>query len=285
MTSKIGPVRLSCLIAGFAVLAACSREPPAAPVAASPPAPDFTGIWSGNFTTQKNEFWQVEDFTACFAGCTPTSRAYFGQLLDDPANDSRSVQELFGQTIGFMRQELAAKSTPAGIALQEDNTEGNDPTINCQPYGLVRAAVNPLPLRIRKDGDNLVIDYEEWNQSRTIFMDGRGHPDNAGHERLGHSVGHYEGDVLVVDSAGLKGDIYYSFQSGGAYSDEATVVERYHIEDSPRRLVLEMTVTDPVTLREPHVLAKTWLYTPDVEMIDDRCGDTPGVPQPPGQQI
>jgi hypothetical protein len=238
--------------------------------------PDFTGIWSGNFTTQDNEFWQVEDFTACFAGCTPTSRAYFTGLLDDPANDERSVQALWDQTVGFMRRELAEKSTPEGLALQEAGTPANDPTLLCKPYGLVRAAVNPLPMEIRREGQHLVFDYEEWNQSRTIYMDGREHPADLEPTRLGYSVGHFEGDELVIESTGIEGDIYYSFQSGGAHSDEATVVERYRLEEDPRRLVLELTVTDPVTLTAPHVLEKIWLPTPDLEMVEDSCRDVPG---------
>lgn len=238
--------------------------------------PNLTGIWSGNFTTQDEEFWQVEDFTACFAGCTPTSRQYFADLIDDPANDERPIRELWDQAVGFMRRELAEKATPEGLALQNANNSANDPTILCQPYGLVRAAVNPLPMAIRDEGDHLVIQYEEWNQSRTVYMDGRGHPADLTPTRLGHSVGRYDGGALVIDSKGVTGDIYYSFQSGGAYSDRASVVERYTLADNPRRLLLEMTVTDPVTLREPHVIDKIWLSTPDVEMIEDRCGDVPG---------
>lgn len=268
-----------CVLAGSLTTFACSVDAPpptAAPAAAAPP--DFTGIWSGSFTTQKHELWQVEDLTACFAGCTPTSRAFLAGLLDDPANEQRSVQELWNQSIGFMRQELAAKSTDAGLALQEANTEANDETILCKPYGLVRAAVNPLPIEIRRVGADLVIVYEEWNQSRTIHMDGSALPAGLAPTRLGYSVGRYEGDALVVETAALSGDIYYSFQSGGAYSDQATVLERYHLEDDPRRLVLEMTVTDPVTLREKHVIAKTWLQTPDVQLLTDSCGDIPGKP-------
>jgi hypothetical protein len=250
----------------------------AGPVAAQNGHPDFTGIWSGNFTTQDDEFWQVEDFTICFAGCTPTSREYFGKLLDDPANDARPVRELWNQTTAFMRQELAEKSTPRGLELQAANNSANDPTLLCQPYGLVRAAVNPLPMRIRTDGGNIVIDYEEWNESRTIYMDGRGHPADLTPSRLGHSIGRYEGDTLVVDSTGIQGDIYYSFQSGGAYSDQVHVVERYTLHDDPRRLIAELTVTDPSTLRAPQVIEKIWLYTPDLVMIEDRCGDIPGKP-------
>ena len=121
--------------------------------------PDFTGIWSGNFTTKDNEFWQLEDFTLCFAGCTPTSRQHFSSLIDDSANDDQSVQELLGQMDGFVRQELAEKSTPEGLALQETNTMANDPTLQCKPYGLVRAAANPLTMAIRQDGEHLIIEY------------------------------------------------------------------------------------------------------------------------------
>ena len=248
------------------------------PVWAQSPRPDFTGVWSGNFTTQDHEFWQVEDFTACFVGCTPAARAYFANLLDDPANDDRPVQELWGETTAYMRRELAAKATPEGLALQNANTPANDPTILCEPYGLVRQAANPLPLAIRSDGEYLVIDYEEWNQSRTIYMDGRGHPADPAPSLLGHSIGRYEGDALVIESTGLTADLYYSFQSGGGYSEQAHVLERYTIEESPRRLVLELTVTDSVTLREPHVIAKTWLWTPELEMIEDSCEDIPGKP-------
>jgi hypothetical protein len=236
----------------------------------------FEGVWSGVFTTQGNAFWQVEDF-GCFAGCTPGSYAYLVKLLDDPANDDKSSQELMGLSYAFMRKELASKSTPAGLALQKKNTPTNDPTLLCKPYGLVREAVDPLPISIRNEGRNLVIDYEEWNETRTIHMDGGGPPaSSAKATPLGYSVGRYEGDTLVIETTHISPDIYFSFESGGAYSGQTRVVERYTVLDNPRRLSLKMTVTDPVTLREPQVIVKTWLWTPDVKLVKDRCKDVPG---------
>ena len=237
---------------------------------AQPQHPNFEGVWSGVFTTQDNGFWQVEDFT-CFPGCTPTSYKYLVGLLDDPANDKKPLEE-------FMRKELADKSTAAGVALQNRNTPENDPTILCKPYGLVREAVNPLPIAIRSVGRNLVIDYEEWNETRTIYMHGENPPPNPEPTPLGRSFGHYEGDALVIETTGISPDIYYSFQSGGGYSDRATVVERYTLRDNPRRLFLEMRVEDPVTLRAPHNIMKTWLWTPDVTLVKDSCKDVPGKP-------
>lgn len=269
------PMRLIVMTAA-ATLAACGTDGGAPAI--SPPAarPDLTGVWSGAFTTQQSEYWELEDLTACFPGCTPGARAYYASLIENPANDETPVQQLWGMTTGFMRQELAKKSTPEGLAIQAANTEATDPNFRCEPYGLARAAVNPLPIEIRQDGQHVTIIYEEWNQSRTIYMDGRPHPANLAPTRLGHSVGRYEGEALVVETKGIEANLYYDFQSGGGHSAEATFVERYTVADDPRRLELEMTVTDPVTLLEPHVIHKTWLATPDVALVEDRCGDVPG---------
>lgn len=257
-------------------LAACTADPPSEPIAASSAPPDFTGVWSGAFTSQKNEFWQLEDLTACFPGCTPAARAYYASVIENPANDAMPVQALWGMATVFMREELAKKSTPEGLAIQTANTEASDPNFRCVPYGLVRAAVNPLPIEFRKDGEHITIVYEEWNQSRTIFMDGREHPANLAPTRLGHSVGRYDGDALVVETKGIEANLYYDFQSGGGHSAQATVVERYTLADNPRRLEVDMTVTDPVTLLEPHTIHKTWLSTPEIQLVEDRCGDVPG---------
>ncbi len=249
----------------------------ARPALAESPHPSFEGVWSGVFTTQDNDYWQVEDFS-CFAGCTAKSYAYMKSLLDDPANDSKSVEQLQGKAYASMRTELAQKSTPAGVALQSKSQPDNDPTLHCQPYSLVREAVDPLPIMISAEGRNLVIRYEEWNEQRTIHMDGAPPPAGLEPTPLGYSVGRYDGDALVIDTTALTPDIYFSFLSGGGYSGSATVHERYTIHDAPKRLVLEITVEDPVTLKEPFVLQKTWLSTPNVRLVEDRCKDVPGVP-------
>jgi len=275
------PRPLAALLA-TTVLCACGTDDAASPDTAISPAaaavshPHFTGVWSGAFTTQKSEFWELEDLTACFPGCSPTARTYYASLIEDPANDDKPVTELWGMATAFMREELAKKSTPEGLAIQTANTPETDPNFRCVPYGLVRAAVNPLPIEIQEDGEHLKIVYEEWNQSRTISMDGRDHPANLTPSRLGHSVGRYEGDALVIETKGIEANLYYDFQSGGGHSAEAAVVEHYVIAEDPRRLELEMAVIDPVTLLEPHVIHKTWLSTPEIQLVEDRCGDVPG---------
>jgi hypothetical protein len=174
-----------------------------------------------------------------------------------------------------MREELAKKSLPEGIAIQE-HSAAPDTSFRCVPPGLARAAVTPLPLEIRHGDGTVTIAYQESNRSRTIYLDGRARPANQGPTPLGHSVGRYDGDVLVVQTTGVEPNRYYASQSGGGHSAEAKFVERYAIAESPRRLTLEMTITDSVTLLEPHVIQQAWLATPDVRLVEDRCGETLG---------
>jgi hypothetical protein len=238
----------------------------------------FEGTWSGVFTTQDHEYWQVEDFS-CFAGCPLPAYRYMQGLLDDPANDDRPLEEITGETMRFARRYLEERSTPEGLAQLDMPIPANDPsdrTLACSPYGFVRQSTNPLPLIIRREGEHLVIDYEEWSLSRTIYMDGRGHPDDLVSSPLGYSVGRYEDDDLVVETKGLTPD--FLFIGGGRHSGEAKGTERYSLDENPRRLQLELTIEDPVMLRGPYVLTKTWLHTPEVELLEDSCEDLPAQP-------
>ena len=239
--------------------------------------PDLEGVWSPVFTTQDNEFWQVEDF-ACFTGCTAGMYKYLQSLLDDPANDETPFTALMGQAYGYSARQTTEKLTEAGLKLQAEVSQETDPNIRCQAYGLIREATNPLPMQITRNGDNLFVQYEEWNQTRTIFLDGREHPENPVPSLQGHSIGYYDGDVLVVETVGLQPTYFYTHLGGGGHTEQARVVERYTILEDPRRLTLELSMTDPVTLKEPYILTKIWLYTPEVELLVDSCEDTPAQP-------
>lgn len=256
---------------GAAAIAAAAASAHGAP-------PDFTGVWSGSITTQDHPYWQIEDHL-CFAGCPKIFRERLAGLLDDPANEAQPTDALTRLAFEAMTQDRLGRSTPEGRARIEA-TRTIDLKTYCEPYGLVREAMNPLPMIVRATADGLAIEYEEWSLARRIHLDGRPHPADLAPTPLGHSVGRYEGDSLVIETAGISGDYLMGLVSPtirwGSYSDAASVVERYTIKEDPRRLELELTLTDPVTLTEPYVWTKTWLDTPEVELVTDSCEDVPG---------
>jgi hypothetical protein len=248
----------------------------AAPAPASA-EPSLDGTWSGIMTSRHDDYWQVEDWL-CFNGCTDEGLAHLKDLLADPKNDPVPAMALIGQTWGFMRASFRPKVIGKGVEIFDTIDDSNDPTLNCQPYGFAREVVNALPIKIRADGKNLVIDYEEWTQTRTIYLDGREHPKHPKPTPLGHSIGHYEGGVLVVDTVGLSPDIFYPQYAGGGYSERAHARERYTVLENPKRLRLDLWLEDPTMLNTPFEVHKVWLYKPDLKLVHDSCKDYPTKP-------
>ena len=96
----------------------------------------------------------------------------------------------------------------------------------------------------------------DGNRIRRIFTDGRQHPDDPDLTIHGHSVGHWEGDTLVVDTVGFTTDTFLGNQ-GMRHSDKMRIVERFRLA-APDQLEVQTTITDPQALTKP--LARTAVY-------------------------
>ena len=156
-----------------------------APAQSADPVAPFVGTWSGVFTTQENEYWTFADIQ-CFVGCAQDFYDDLSRLLADPANDATPVFALSGQANTASLAALDAMLTPAGRLVRAANQPENDPKfLNCQPYGFVREVTNPLPMLISRDGDHLLVRYEEWSLLRPIYMDGRAQPTHSTPSLLG----------------------------------------------------------------------------------------------------
>jgi hypothetical protein len=242
----------------------------AAAQTADPVAP-FLGTWSGVFTTQENEYWTFADIQ-CFVDCPKDFYDRLSALLADPANDATPAFALSGQANTASLAALDAMLTPLGKQVRAANKPENDPKfLNCQPYGFVREVTNPLPMRISRDGEHLLVRYEEWSLHRPIYMDGRPQPTRSTPTLLGHAVGRVENGALIVETTRVTPDLI-SDSSQAGHSGELTAVERYTVRDKPRRLELTLTLTKPL------VVTKTWLYTPEIELVQDTCNQQPGKP-------
>jgi len=128
----------------------------------------------------------------------------------------------------------------------------DDPTAHCFPPGVPRAMWIPEGFEITQTRDYIVFMHERvaW---RIVPLDGRAHlPDNM---RLweGDSVGHWEGDTLVIDTTNLNGKEWLD-EGGEIISYAAHVVERFTPVD-PDTLNYEATVTDPVVYTQPWTVA------------------------------
>ena len=104
-----------------------------------------------------------------------------------------------------------------------------DPTSKCLPQGMPRFMVASYPLEILQTKGQVTIIAEWSSQVRRIFTDGRSQPpaDEVDITFNGHSVGKWEGQVLVVDTIGIRGDTSFD-ASPLTHSDQMTVSERIY---------------------------------------------------------
>jgi hypothetical protein len=80
----------------------------------------------------------------------------------------------------------------------------DDPTARCQPTGVPSLNTYPMPFKIVQTPALIVVLYENNTDFRQIFTDGRAQPQDPAPTWMGYSVGHWEGDTLVVNSTGFN---------------------------------------------------------------------------------
>jgi hypothetical protein len=111
--------------------------------------------------------------------------------------------------------------------------------------------------------DRVTLYYSEWTARRTVYLDGREPPADLEPSLLGFSVGHYEGDTLVVETVGISAN---HSNAGFAHTDQLTATERFSRSADGDRLELEATFRDPPTLSKPIVMARAWTWAPGEEI-------------------
>jgi hypothetical protein len=161
--------------------------------------------------------------------------------------------------LGFTKQEPPLQ--PTALQIYQANRKGitdarlkgrddSDPSNSCYPPGPTRIFTAPRPFEIRQTAVEVYILSEMDHWVRRIYMDGRGHPDGYPSTWMGHSIGKYEGNTLVVDTAAINETTWID-SLGHPHSDALHLVERF------RRLNHD-TLEIEVTFEDPKVYTKSW---------------------------
>ena len=136
----------------------------------------------------------------------------------------------------------------------------DEPTADCAPKGMAFIMENPYPMEFVDEGDRILLYIEEYDLVRIFYMTQEAVPANPEPSLLGHSVGHWEGDTLVVETTHIN---YPHFDKTGIPQTEAVRnLERFAVNEEGSRLEYSVTVTDPAIFTEPVVMTKTWAYRP-----------------------
>lgn len=155
---------------------------------------------------------------------------------------------------------------PKVQALAKDNEA--DPEVHCFMLGTPRVTTWPFPFKIIQSPKETVILYEAMRTFRDIPTDGRGHRPELDETYMGDSVGHWEGDTLVVDVTSFN-DKTYIVGGGTIHSNQMHVVERY-TPTTDGRIHYEAVVDDPKVLKGPwKVMDGTFNHPVGDDMISE----------------
>ena len=125
----------------------------------------------------------------------------------------------------------------------------DDPEGHCLPPGVPRVMYTPHPMEFLQLPNRIVIIYEIGTLWRIVWMDGRQHPTDPNPTFLGDSIGHWEGDTLVVDVVGFNTRTWLEL-AGHPHGEKLHVIEKFSRPDF-NTLHYEATIDDPEYYTEP----------------------------------
>src|SRR2546422_1123899 len=146
----------------------------------------------------------------------------------------------------------------------------DDPVTNCLPTG--PSEILNAMYRIIQTPTIVALLYESGTgRYRQIYMDGRKLPKDPNPTWLGYSVGHWEGDTLVVESAGFN-DRSWLDRVGHPHSEKLRVTERFRRVDFGH-MQFQITYDDPETFTKPLSLSLAMSYAADTDMLENVCNE------------
>ncbi len=161
---------------------------------------------------------------------------------------------------------------PEAVEIQRRRTGADFPSTHCLPLGIPLARLLSEPVKIVQSPRLIAILYEADDKHRQIYTDGRTLPKEFDQPAwLGYSVGHWERDTLIVETAGFNDKTWLDIM-GHPHSEALRVVERYHRRDFGH-MDVEMTFDDPKMYTKPFTIKVTDELWADSDIFEFFCNE------------
>jgi len=147
--------------------------------------------------------------------------------------------------------------------------ENGDYTGACLPFGYVRSMNSPEPFHIMQTQTHVAFLWEQNNWYKVLPIDGRKSPTEGVPTWFGDSVGHWDGDTLVIETTNFNG-LTRLDTVGHPHSDQLKLTERYTRTDLGH-IAYQLTIEDPKTYTKPIVNNRTFTSRPDWEVFEYSC--------------
>lgn len=144
-----------------------------------------------------------------------------------------------------------------------------DPPAQCLPPGMPRLMIEPFPFELIQRPDVVYIMHEYMSQNRRIYTSDKRPPPVPFPTYNGYSVGHWEGDTLVVETTGLEENTVLD-TTHISHSDQLKVLERFRLL-SPTKLEDQITLIDPKAFVGPWTVTRTYTKKPGERVLEYVC--------------
>ena len=237
--------------------------------------PNLSGVWQAN--NEAN--WDLQAHQARPGAVTQRGVYPYG-FAEVPAAPVLALGAAAGVpgSLGVVQSDAQGDAQipykPEAAAMKADNAAhwiDRDPELKCYLPGIPRAMYMPYPFQIVQSSTKIQMAYTFSNAARTIHLDKvEGPPDDTW---MGHSVGRWDGDTLVVDVTSFNDKTWFD-RAGNFHSDALHVVERF-TPITPDALRYEATIEDPNVFTRPWTIAMP-IYRrlePNIQLLDYPCID------------
>src|SRR6059036_24777 len=231
--------------------------------------PDFSGVWQ----VLNEAHWDLQAHDAR-PGAVTQRGVYPFDYVQVPAAPVLALGAAGGVpgSVGVVEGDGQIPYTTEAAAIKKENAEhwiDRDPELKCYLPGIPRAMYMPYPFQIVQGGNKIQMAYAFTNASRVIHLDkSAGPPDDT---YMGHSVGRWEGDTLVVDVSDFNGKNWFD-RAGNFHSDALHLMERFTLL-APNVIRYEVTIQDPKVFTRPWRISMP-IYRrmePNMQLLEYRC--------------
>jgi len=210
--------------------------------------------------------WQTE--------LVPPSESVLGDesFFVVPGDDPRTFNKYFWNVLADFKPAEAPIRPEAAELFRKNAANAITPVASCLPLGIPGAELLAYaPFKIIQMRGVTVVLYEVDNTHRQIYTDGRKLPADPNPTWLGYSVGHWEGDTFVADSAGFNDKVRLD-GFGHPRSEALRLQERFHRRDFGH-MDLQVTIEDPKMYLKPITVKVTELLVPDSDVLESFCSE------------
>ena len=168
-----------------------------------------------------------------------------------------------GEAAPFTPEE--AKRTQQLVDAENSGAVLTDAASQCFPHGVPRLSFAPYPVRFAYAPGEILMLHEVNHNLRLIHMDRKEAPKDTQPSFLGYSVGHWEGDTLVVETSHFNDITPLDFHT--SHGTKLAVTERFQKQRTPQGytdLVVHITIADPEHFTRPFTVVRRWPYRSDM---------------------